>query len=66
MASQAVAKLLHESPLEDGRLHVRFRLVCGCEVELDVAADRVLDTTDGLRLAVGKYPCPNGHPVKRP
>jgi hypothetical protein len=66
MASQAVKQLLEESPHADGRLSVRLQLVCGCELTATVAADRVIDTVDGIRLAVGKYPCPNGHPVKRP
>jgi len=65
MASQSVAQLLEESPLPDGRLHLRLRLACGCELERDVSADRVIDTVDGLRLAVGKYGCPVGHPVQK-
>ncbi len=65
MASQAVQQLLEESRPADGRLRVRLKLVCGCEVEKTVEADRVIDTVDGLRLAVGKYPCPLEHPVVR-
>ncbi len=66
MASQSATALLGEEALEGGRLRIRVRLVCGCELSVEVAADRVLDTVDGLRLPVGKFPCPNGHPVRRP
>jgi hypothetical protein len=66
MASQAVQQLLEELPAEDGRLKVRLRLICGCEIERNVEADRVISTVDGVRLAVGKYSCPLGHPVVRP
>lgn len=65
MASQAVAKLLDESPAANGELKVRLELVCGCVIDKTVAADRVIDTVDGLRLAVGKYSCPLDHPVVR-
>jgi hypothetical protein len=65
MASQAVDELLEELPAADGRLQVRLRLICGCEIEKTVAGDRVITTVDGLRLAVGKYSCPLDHPVVR-
>ncbi|MFT3843403.1 MAG: hypothetical protein QM723_40850 [Myxococcaceae bacterium] len=65
MASQAVSKLLEESPAADGQLKVRLELVCGCVIEKTVAADRVIDTVDGLRLPVGKYSCPLDHPVQK-
>ena len=45
---------------------IRARLACGCEVVLEVPGDRVLDATGGARILVGKYPCPDQHPVKRP
>ncbi len=45
---------------------VRARLACGCEVALEVPADRVLEIEGAGKILVGKYPCPNQHPVLRP
>lgn len=66
MPSHAVRTLLSESPRPDGALELELELVCGCRVRVSASADRVVTTVDGARLAVGKYPCPNGHPVRRP
>jgi hypothetical protein len=63
MASQGATALLRDHPRADGRREVRLRLSCGCEVDLVVTADRVQTSVDGERFAVGKYPCPQGHPV---
>lgn len=65
MPSHAALRLLRETP-RDGRLDVQLVLACGCTVEKTVPPDRVLERPDGTRFAVGKYPCPLGHPVKPP
>lgn len=44
---------------------VTLRLACGCVVTRTIAADRLLELS-GERRAVGKYPCPERHPVVRP
>lgn len=62
---QAVVALLDETRLPDGRLEVRARLACGCEITKTVAADRVL-VLGGERRVVGKLSCPSGHAVVRP
>ncbi len=66
MASHAAVALLAETPRDDGRRDVELRLACGCTVRCAVEASRLVDTVDGQRLAVGKYPCPAGHPVRPP
>jgi hypothetical protein len=60
------AATLLEANAKDGGWAVRARLACGCEVQLQVPEDRVLDVDGGKRVLVGKYPCPKQHPVKRP
>ena len=42
-----------------------IELACGCVVERVLASDRILETVDGLQIAVGKYPCPVGHPLAK-
>ncbi len=42
---------------------VRARLKCGCEVALTVPEDRVVEVIGGGKILVGKYRCPNDHPV---
>ena len=64
MASQVAVRLLERRPIPGraGRLVVTIELACGCVVDREVAADRVLDDVDPPR-AVGKYACPVEHPV---
>jgi hypothetical protein len=62
MASQAARRLVSVTPLDGDRVEATFVLECGCEVTRELPADRVLDV-DGGRLLVGKYPCPERHPV---
>ena len=57
---------LIDAVARDGQWEVRARLACGCEVDLRVPMDRVLETTDAAWILVGKYPCPRQHPVQRP
>ncbi|MEM1414611.1 MAG: hypothetical protein AAGH15_06915 [Myxococcota bacterium] len=65
MASQRALEVLETRMAGPGRVHARLRLACGCEFEKEIAADRVQELEGGGRLAVGKYPCPNDHPVAR-
>lgn len=43
-----------------------LELACGCVVTRTIARDRILETNEGERRAIGKYPCPLDHPVRRP
>ena len=63
MPSHAAKALLSERALPDGRLEVVLLLACGCSVRRTVEPDRIAVDTLGKRFAVGKYPCPQGHPV---
>ena len=63
MVAQAAQEVREVAPAGPGRLRARLLLVCGCEVERELAEDRVLTRGDGSRFAVGKYPCPRGHPA---
>lgn len=65
VVSQAAEALLEVTPIPDdpARVDVRLRLRCGCVVQRQIAADRILDRPDGTRFAVGKYPCPASHPA---
>ena len=54
--------LIEAKPLHEG-WEVRARLRCGCEVTLEVPADRLVASVEGKRILVGKYPCPLKHPV---
>lgn len=58
------ATLIEAARLADG-WQVRARLRCGCEVALTVPADRLVETVDGGRILVGKYPCPVDHVPKK-
>lgn len=66
MPSHGAREIVDVADLGGGRARVRFRLECGCERTDDVPDDRLIDTPDGGRVLVGKYPCPAGHPVRRP
>ena len=59
------ATLIDAEQTADG-WKARARLACGCEVTLNVPLDRIVEAVGGAKLLVGKYPCPNQHPVKRP
>lgn len=56
------ATLIEATPI-DSTWQVRARLKCGCEVQLNVPADRIVESVEGVRLLVGKYPCPLKHAV---
>ncbi len=66
VASQAAVDILEERPRADGSSDVRLRLVCGCEVRVALDGNRLITAEDGVRLVIGKYPCPKGHPVVKP
>ena len=66
MPSHGARRIVHFTPRSDGQVDLRAELLCGCTVDVVTAADRVLRTEDGLTIAVGKFPCPSGHPVVRP
>jgi hypothetical protein len=66
MASHTAIALLRDEPGPAADLRrVELRLACGCIVRRVIAAGQVIATTRGPRMAVGKYPCPVGHPVRR-
>lgn len=58
MASQAVRRIVKETP---GGL-TTLELMCGCVIEATLDENRLITADDGVRIAVGKYPCPLGHP----
>lgn len=66
MSAHSALALLAEIPAADGRVLATLRLACGCVVERNIAADRILQAEDGRRFAIGKYACPVGHPVRPP
>lgn len=41
-------------------------LVCGCVITQVLDDNRLIVTDDGTELVVGKYLCPQAHPVVRP
>jgi hypothetical protein len=49
-----------------GRVLVTGELACGCRIEVEVDDERLIDTGGEQPLLVGKYPCPQKHPVRRP
>ena len=63
MVSQAAVAIraLREAEQAD-RVIATLELACGCVVTREIGRDRILDDIDPPR-AVGKYPCPQGHPV---
>lgn len=66
MSLHGVRQIVHEVPLPDGRAEVTLELACGCSIVRRLDHNRLLTAEDGVRLAVGKYPCPMGHPVRAP
>lgn len=68
MASQAVRRLFHAIPAPDDPTAVvaTLELQCGCHVVLRLPEDRIVERPSGERFAVGKIPCPQGHPVQAP
>ncbi len=65
MTAQAVRQILSETVAPDGLTDVELELNCGCVVRAHVDENRLLTAEDGVRLAIGKYPCPQGHPPTR-
>ncbi|GAC1604911.1 MAG: hypothetical protein NVS4B10_18130 [Myxococcales bacterium] len=63
MPSHAAEQVLGERSVAPGRLEATLRLACGCRVTRTLPDDRILDGEAGARYAVGKFPCPAGHPV---
>ena len=68
MASQAVRRLLDATPAPDDPAAVvaTLELQCGCRVERVLPEDRIVERPGGERFAVGKIPCPVGHPIRAP
>jgi hypothetical protein len=67
MASHAVRRLLDATPAADGTtFEATLELQCGCRVVLTLPEDRLVERPGGERFAVGKVPCPAGHPVVGP
>ena len=58
MVAQAAVAILSLADAGPGRVQARLRLACGCTVERELNADRVLERGDGEKFIVGKYPCP--------
>lgn len=68
MASQRAVRIERSSVIvgeSPPKVRAVIELACGCVVERVLASDRILETMDGLRIAVGKYPCPVGHPLAK-
>jgi hypothetical protein len=59
-----VRRIVSEVALPDGRVQATLELQCGCTIVRRLDENRLLTAEDGARLAVGKYPCPLGHPVR--
>ncbi|MBM4776908.1 MAG: hypothetical protein GQE15_04320 [Archangiaceae bacterium] len=66
MTIHAATRILRETARSDGRTNVEFELVCGCVITRTLDEHRLITAEDGVRLVIGKYPCPVGHPVRRP
>ncbi len=67
MVSQSAVRIVTEHPgAQPTRIAATLELACGCMVEVEVDHNRIFTADDGVRLAVGKYPCPLNHPVSRP
>ncbi|MCA9710951.1 MAG: hypothetical protein KDK70_34235 [Myxococcales bacterium] len=67
MASQAVRRLLELHPTPDpAHVVATLELQCGCRVTRTLPEDRIVERPGGERFAVGKIPCPQGHPVRPP
>ena len=67
MVSQSAVRIISERSSDTGtHLDATLELACGCEVTVKVEPQRIFTADDGVRLAVGKYPCPLNHPVSRP
>ena len=63
MVAQAAQDLIALAPAGKGRVQARLRLACGCTIDRELSADRVLERDGGARFVVGKYPCPVDHPA---
>ncbi|MDX2013062.1 MAG: hypothetical protein SFW67_22905 [Myxococcaceae bacterium] len=66
MSFHGVRRIVSELALPDGRVEATLELHCGCTIARRLDENRLLTAEDGARLAVGKYPCPRGHPVAGP
>lgn len=67
MTSQAVRRIVREGITDaSGRTDATLELLCGCVIDAALDEHHLLTAEDGVRLAVGKYPCPLGHPARRP
>lgn len=67
MASQAVRRLIDATPDPVGSgVVATLELQCGCTVVRTLPDDRIVERPSGERFAVGKIPCPAGHPVRAP
>ena len=66
MSSHAARHLLQSTLRSDGQFDTVLELVCGCVITRVLDENRFIVTEDGTNLVVGKYPCPQSHPVVRP
>ena len=64
MGSHSVHQQRHFRLRPDGAYDAEVELACGCIVRLVVPEERTALLEGGARRVAGKYPCPNGHPVK--
>jgi hypothetical protein len=64
VASQRALKIVGSDPKGEGVV-ATLELACGCIHTFDIESDRLLETVNGDTIAVGKYPCPKGHPLAR-
>lgn len=66
MASQAVRRLFDAKPTpgDPTTVEATLELQCGCRLVLTLPEDRIVERPGGERFAVGKIPCPQGHPVR--
>ncbi|MBX7116240.1 MAG: hypothetical protein K1X64_18070 [Myxococcaceae bacterium] len=65
MPSHPVHRLIRWNDSGPDTVHVEAELSCGCLLSQDVLKERLVPTTDGGYLLVGKFPCPLEHAVQR-
>lgn len=63
MPSHSARDLIGYRMVGDNRIEATFVLECGCRLTREMPADRVQGVVGGGELLVGKFPCPEGHPV---
>ncbi len=66
MSSHPALTLHRWEPCAPGAIDATVTLACGCVVSLRMPADRLLEVEGGEPRVVGKFPCPQRHPVRWP